>query len=95
MFTSVYFSRFLVGIWYDRHQARHAAALSSPLRRPRLVPDGTNIPFFRYRWIAFGWSLFVLVATIILVADQRPGGRRRFKGGVLLEVKTPSGRSRH
>ena len=40
------------------------------MRRPRLVPDGTTVPFFRYRWIAFGWSLFVLVATIILVPQS-------------------------
>ena len=59
------------------------------MRRPRLVPDGTNIPFFRYRWIAFGWSLFVLVATILLVAVNGLNFGIDFKGGVLLEVKTP------
>ena len=50
------------------------------MRRPRLVPDDTKIPFFRYRWIAFAWSLFVLVGTIILVADQRPQSRHRLQG---------------
>ena len=59
------------------------------MRRPRLVPDGTKIPFFRYRWIAFGWSLFVLVATILLVAVDGLNFGIDFKGGVLLEVKTP------
>ena len=59
------------------------------MRRPRLVPDGTNIPFFRYRWIAFGWSLLVLVATIILVATSGLNFGIDFKGGVLLEVRTP------
>ena len=59
------------------------------MRRPRLVPDGTKIPFFRYRWIAFGWSLFVLVATILLVAVNGLNFGIDFKGGVLLEVKTP------
>ena len=39
------------------------------MRRPRLVPDNTKIPFFRYRWIAFAWSLFVLVG------DDRTGRR--------------------
>lgn len=60
------------------------------MRRPRLVPDNTKIPFFRYRWIAFGWSLFVLVGTIILVATSGLNLGIDFRGGVLLEVKTPA-----
>lgn len=60
------------------------------MRRPRLVPDNTKIPFFRYRWIAFGWSLFVLVGTIILVAVSGLNLGIDFRGGVLLEVKTPA-----
>ena len=59
------------------------------MRRLRLVPDGTNIPFFRYRWIAFGWSLFVLVATILLVTVNGLNFGIDFKGGVLIEVRTP------
>jgi len=58
------------------------------MRRPRLVPDGTKIPFFRYRWIAFAWSLFVLVATIILVMTSGLNLGIDFKGGILLEVRT-------
>ena len=49
------------------------------MRRPRLVPDNTKIPFFRYRWIAFAWSLFVLVGTIALVADLGPQSRHRLQ----------------
>lgn len=60
------------------------------MRRPRLVPDNTKIPFFRYRWIAFGWSLFVLVGTIALVATSGLNLGIDFRGGVLLEVKTPA-----
>jgi preprotein translocase SecF subunit len=59
------------------------------MRRPRLVPDNTKVPFFRFRWIAFGWSLFVLVGTIILVAVSGLNLGIDFKGGVLLEVRTP------
>jgi preprotein translocase SecF subunit len=59
------------------------------MRRPRLVPDNTKIPFFRYRWIAFVWSLFVLVATIGLVAVSGLNLGIDFRGGVLLEVRTP------
>ena len=59
------------------------------MRKPRLVPDNTKIPFFRYRWVAFGWSLFVLVATVILVATSGLNRGVDFRGGVLLEVRTP------
>jgi preprotein translocase SecF subunit len=59
-------------------------------RRLRLVPDDTKVPFFRYRWIAFGWSLFVLVATVILVATSGLNLGIDFRGGVLLEVRTPA-----
>jgi preprotein translocase SecF subunit len=59
------------------------------MRKPRLVPDNTKIPFFRYRWVAFGWSLFVLVATVILVATSGLNLGVDFRGGVLLEVRTP------
>jgi preprotein translocase SecF subunit len=59
------------------------------MRPLRLVPDNTRIPFFRYRWIAFGWSLFVLVATILLVITRGLNLGIDFQGGVLLEVRTP------
>ena len=59
------------------------------MRRPRLVPDNTKIPFFRYRWIAFAWSLIVLVGTIVLVATSGLNLGIDFRGGVLLEVRTP------
>lgn len=58
------------------------------MRRLRLVPDNTTIPFFRYRWIAFAWSLFVLAATILWVATAGLNLGIDFRGGVLLEVRT-------
>jgi preprotein translocase SecF subunit len=58
------------------------------MRHPRLVPDNTKIPFFRYRWIAFVWSLVVLVATIVMVATSGLNLGIDFRGGVLLEVRT-------
>ena len=59
------------------------------MRRFRLVPDDTHIPFFRYRWIAFAWSGFVLFLSVILVATVGLNLGIDFKGGILLEIRTP------
>jgi preprotein translocase subunit SecF len=59
------------------------------MRRLRLVPDDTRVPFFRYRWIAFAWSVVVLAGTILLVATSGLNLGVDFRGGVLLEVRTP------
>ncbi len=59
------------------------------MRRLRLVPDGTRIPFFRYRNIAFAWSLIVLVATAALIAVNGLNFGIDFRGGTLVEVRTP------
>src|SRR5689334_18590998 len=59
------------------------------MRRIRLVPDATRIPFFRYRWVAFAWSFIVLAAAVIMVPTVGLNYGIDFKGGVLLEAKTP------
>ncbi|MFO1075738.1 MAG: protein translocase subunit SecF [Geminicoccaceae bacterium] len=58
------------------------------MRTLRLVPDDTKIPFFRYRWIAFAWSVFVLFATIIIIWINGLNLGIDFSGGVLIEVRT-------
>lgn len=60
------------------------------MRTLRLVPDNTKIPFFRYRWIAFVWSLVVLVGAIGLVATKGLNFGIDFRGGILVEVETPT-----
>jgi preprotein translocase subunit SecF len=59
------------------------------MRRLRLVPDGTRIPFFRYRNIAFAWSLIVLLGTAVLIAVNGLNLGIDFRGGTLIEVRTP------
>jgi preprotein translocase SecF subunit len=57
--------------------------------RIRLIRDGTRIPFFRYRWIAFIWSFIVLVAAAVMVATIGLNYGIDFRGGILLEIHTP------
>ncbi|WP_035485398.1 protein translocase subunit SecF [Geminicoccus roseus] len=58
--------------------------------RLRLVPEGLNVPFFRYRWPFFIWSAVVLVATILLVAINGLNFGIDFKGGTVIEVEMPA-----
>jgi len=57
--------------------------------RLRLVPEGLNVPFFRYRWPFFIWSALVLIATILVVAINGLNFGIDFKGGTVLEVQMP------
>lgn len=52
----------------------------------KLVPEETNIPFTRWRMVAFGISTLLLIASIGLVAMQGLNLGVDFKGGVTLEV---------
>lgn len=58
------------------------------MRRLRLVPDGTHLPFFRYRWVFFAWSAFVLLVTVLMVATTGLNYGIDFRGGSLIEVRT-------
>jgi preprotein translocase SecF subunit len=57
--------------------------------RLRLVPDGLNIPFFRYRWPFFIWSALVLLATAVMITVNGLNFGIDFKGGTVIEVQMP------
>jgi preprotein translocase SecF subunit len=57
--------------------------------RLRLVPDGLNIPYFRYRWPFFVWSAVVLIATAVMVTVNGLNFGIDFKGGTVIEVEMP------
>jgi preprotein translocase SecF subunit len=57
--------------------------------RLRLVPDGLNIPYFRYRWPFFIWSALVLIATAVMITVNGLNFGIDFKGGTVIEVEMP------
>lgn len=56
--------------------------------RLKLVPEKTSIPFVRYRYIAIGFSLMVVIAAIVVVSLKGFNFGIDFKGGTVIEIET-------
>jgi preprotein translocase SecF subunit len=70
--------------------AGHAAGLrGGPMRSFRLVPDNTRIPFLRYRYWAYGFSLALILLSVILLPLKGLNFGIDFRGGIMLEVGVP------
>jgi preprotein translocase SecF subunit len=59
------------------------------MRLPRLVPDNTNIRFFHWRYPAFAASVLMVLLSIVFLLTQGLAFGIDFKGGILVEVRTP------
>ncbi len=55
----------------------------------RLVPDGTTIPFLRFRTAAFVVSGILIVLSLILLPTRGLNLGIDFRGGTLVEVRMP------
>lgn len=53
------------------------------------VPTGTKFKFVQYRTIAFAISSLALIASVLLFAQMGLNYGIDFKGGTLVEIKTP------
>lgn len=56
------------------------------MRPFKLVPDDTNIPFLSYRWWAMGLSIFLIIASVALVAVRGLNLGVDFVGGQMFRV---------
>lgn len=56
--------------------------------RLKLVPEKTAIDFFRVQWLTFGFSIFLIVASILLVAVKGLNFGVDFKGGTTIRTET-------
>ncbi|MGH6780793.1 MAG: protein translocase subunit SecF [Sphingomonadaceae bacterium] len=56
------------------------------MRPLKLVPDSTNIPFLKYRNVAMGFSILLIVASLALVAVRGFNLGVDFVGGQMIRV---------
>ena len=57
------------------------------MRLLKLIPDNTNIPFLKWRNIAIGLSVLMIVGSIALVAIRGLNFGVDFAGGLMMEVR--------
>lgn len=58
------------------------------MKRLKLVPDKTNFPFVKYRHIAVGLSVAVMVASVVLLIAKGLNFGIDFEGGTVIEIET-------
>jgi preprotein translocase subunit SecF len=56
--------------------------------RLRLVPEKTNIDFFKWQYITFGASIVIVIATVILLATRGLNFGIDFKGGTTIRTES-------
>ena len=58
--------------------------------RLRLVPEKTNIDFFRIQWVTFGASIAMMIASVILIFTMGLNFGIDFRGGTTIRTESTS-----
>lgn len=56
--------------------------------RLRLVPEKTNIDFFKIQWVTFGTSIFAMLASLVLVFTMGLNFGIDFRGGTTIRTES-------
>lgn len=56
--------------------------------RLRLVPEKTNINFFKIQWLTFGASIFAMVASLVLIFTMGLNFGIDFRGGTTIRTES-------
>ncbi|WP_137112970.1 protein translocase subunit SecF [Rhodobacter sp. SY28-1] len=56
--------------------------------RLRLVPEKTNIDFFKIQWVTFGTSVFAMLASIVLIFTMGLNFGIDFRGGTTIRTES-------
>ena len=56
--------------------------------RLKLVPEKTNIDFFRVQWLTFGLSIFLMLASVVVVAVKGLNYGVDFLGGTTIRTES-------
>ena len=85
VFTAVLVTRLMISIWLERTRPK-----TLKVERFKLVPESTNISFMSMRKLFMGISGGGLIAAIALTAVLGLNFGIDFRGGTMVEVRTPA-----
>jgi len=88
MFTATLVVRYMVAHWYATHRPKDLRTEGTKFRL-RFVPDKTAISFMNARNFGLGFSAFLSLASVILLFHPGLNQGIDFKGGIVMEVRTP------
>lgn len=86
MFTAYLVTLFIVGRWYERVRPKKLK-----MQLVHFVPDGTKIPFMRWRTIAISLSVAAAIGSLALFFTDGLNLGIDFKGGSSIEVQSTDG----